>query len=698
MAALLGGACSSSDPGEPSPGSSGSDGAAADTAASGDGAATPDDALPPDAAGGDTTSPLGPLPGTAVLWDLSGPLDQPAHFFDAPFPSDLRRGADGRPDLRGWPNPDAVPLVDALIAGAADRQDFSPLPVVWFRFDGAVAPQSGDAARVPGPDAPILLVDLVDGRRYPVVARTLVPDTYTPDNVLAVAPWPGFVLMPGRPHAAIVLRSLGTPSGAPLGVPSGVRQVVRGADERAAWAPLLAWLATPGAPALDDIAAVTVFSTGDVVADLSALSDAVLADHDATISDLHIDPEDGAAHPRFCELHGTLTLPQFQRGEPPFGTEGLFEIGADGVLVLQRTESVPMVLSLPKVPMPAGGWPLVLYFHGSGGLSTQVVDRGTIVDGEPTPGEGPAHVLAAHGFAAAGSALPVNPERVPGAWDFEYLNFANLRAFRDTFRQGAIEQRLYLEALGRLAIPPALVAACGLPALPPGEPAYRLNTGRVAVQGQSMGAQYAAMVGAIEPRVEVAVPTGGGAFWSSQILSTEVLDARPLVKGLLGTEVELSFLHPAMHALELAWEAAETLIYMPRLGARPLSGHPARHVYQPVGKGDTNFSLDIFDAVALAFDHQQAGTEAWPSMQSSLTLAGLGGLLPYPVHLNRPSATGGRFTGVVVQYEGDGVTDPHYIFQQLDAVKYQYGCFIASWWRDGTATLAAPAPLGTPCP
>jgi hypothetical protein len=35
---------------------------------------------------------------------------------------------------------------------------------------------------------------------------------------------------------------------------------------------------------------------------------------------------------------------------------------------------------------------------------------------------------------------------------------------------------------------------------------------------------------------------------------------------------------------------------------------------------------------------------------------------------------------------------------QLDAVKYQYGCFFETFRDRGVATIPAPAPLGTPCP
>src|SRR5690606_19829191 len=153
---------------------------------------------------------------------------------------------------------------------------------------------------------------------------------------------------------------------------------------------------------------------------------------------LQVDPDDGASHERFCELHGTVDFPQFQTGEPPFDTGGRFVFGGDGLPVEQRKETAKIVITLPKQPMPAGGYPLVMYFHGSGGIASQVVDRGRVteVGGEPTKGEGPAYVLAAHGFGTVGSSHPLSPDRVPGAGEIAYLNFDNLSATRDTFRQG----------------------------------------------------------------------------------------------------------------------------------------------------------------------------------------------------------------------------------------------------------------------
>jgi hypothetical protein len=652
----------------------------------------------------------GAPPATTARYDLDADLGARKSFLDLPFPADLRLRADGTPDLTGYPIRTGSELFENILSVAQTRPAWPVMPVAYFRFDGPLAPRDVGQVLLGDPASPILLVDLETNALLPTVAKTLAVDDYAPAHTLAVAPRPGVVLHPGRPYAFVVRRGANDAAGEPLGVPAALAELAAGRTPPGAHAAAAAADLAPLWRALDalgvprgDVAVATVFTTGDVVAETKRLSDGLIAKHDAQIhvDALAPDPDDGAAHARFCELKTTITMPNFQKGVEPYDTEGRFELGADDLPVLQKTLELPMVLTLPVGEMPAGGYPLVVYFHGSGGLHDQVVDRGriTVPGGVETKAEGPSHVLAPHGFATAGTALPVNPERVPGATEIAYLNFANLAAFPYLFREGVIEQRLFLDALLALEIPPAALGACAGVTLPAGETAFRFDPAAVFAMGQSMGGMYTNMVGAVEGRFRALVPTGAGGYWPYMILQAagyaDFLGFLPVV---LDTNAELSFVHPGMHLLELAWEPAEPLAHMARLSRRPLPGVPPRSVYEPVGFGDSDFGPELYDAVALAYGHEQAGSEVWPSMQAALALAGLGGLLPYPVVENLVSESGEPYTGVVVQYMGDGIADPHYIFSQLDDVKYQYGCFLESAWRRGKAVLPAPAPLGTPCP
>jgi hypothetical protein len=316
------------------------------------------------------------------------------------------------------------------------------------------------------------------------------------------------------------------------------------------------------------------------------------------------------------------------------------------------------------------------------------------------PHQGPAYVVAPFGFAMAGAAMPVNPERVPGAPELAYINFNNLAAFPFVFQQGAIEQRLFIDALSKLTIPPSAVAQCTGVSLPAGASAYKLDITRLELQGQSMGGQYANMIAAIEPRIGAVAPSGAGGMWSYVVLTTDALPgAAGKVGLLLGTTKPLTFLHPALDLLQTGWEPADAFVYTRRISRVPLAGHPVRDIYEPTGgPGDEYFATPIYDAMALAYANRQAGDIVWPTMQASLKLAGLDGILPYPLDADLKSEDGRAYTAAVVQYAGDGFANPHYIFQQLDQVKYQYGCFFATYLKNGRATIPGPAALGTPCP
>lgn len=681
------------------------------------------------------------IAGTQVRFDLQSDLASSETFFQFPYPSDLRL-KNGSPDVRGWPNPRKLPLLEGLRTIMAERKKFPVLPVAYFLFDAPLQERSPDDVIAPAKDAPVMLIDIDkdspdQGHLYPMVASTLPPDDYTPENLLAVAPRPGFVLAPNRTYAFIVLRSLGDANGAPLGVPLALESLkagitpdgTQGQAAQEQYATLWPVLKKVGVDTTQ-VAAATIFSTADVVSDLHDLSNKIKEQYEVQITDLKVDED---TNDRYCKIRGKVIYPQFQRGVPPFDKEGTFDFSQGDLPVKQREEGAPITLTLPKNAMPSGGYPLAMFFHGSGGLSTAVVDRGkwrntenpadcppwpdtllcdkkkndpkTLLDewdgklGCNTQGEGPAYTMAPHGFAMAASALPVNPERLQCADETAYLNFNNLAAFRDTFRQGVIEQRLFIEALSKLTIDPGIVAACSGLSLPSGETNYHFSLDSLVATGQSMGGMYTNMVGAVEPRIKAVVPTGAGGFWSYFILKTKLIKNIDKMVGLiLSTKAPLQYLHPALQLVESAWEPAEPLAYMPRLGKNPLPNHPSRSIYEPVGQGDSYFPIELYDAVSLAYGHPQAGEEVWPSMQQALALDNRSGLLSYPITENNTSSSGAQYTGAVVQYPGDGVYDPHALYSQRDEVKYQEGCFFESFLKTGKATIVAPAPLGTPCP
>ncbi len=637
-------------------------------------------------------------PSKTAYFDLDGELSGSESYWNLPFPSDLRLTADGTPDLEGFPNPRNVPILKALLSVGVEHRGWPAMPIAFVRFTAPVPPRA-ITELIAADDEAVLLIDIDPaspelGARYPIVAQTLVADPYVPDNVVTFAPRPGIVLRPGTRYAYVIRSGFApgfepAPAFAELAAgktPSGAK----GAAAKELFADL--W------PALDaanidttDVIVATVFTTGDEVARLQARSVAVRTVEHPAIENVTL--VGGSSYDGFCALTATIEMPQYQKGAAPFDTEGHFVLDANDAPIKQSTITVPLAITIPKGAMPTAGWPLYQWIHGSGGVSFSLVDRGRIAtaDGMPEPGKGPGYVVAQHGIAAVTSAMPVNPERVPNASDYAYLNINNLSAFPFTFQQGVIEQRLLLDAMENLQIPQATLAGCGATAT---GGMHRFDGTKVVAGGQSMGGMYMNMTAPLEPRWGALVPTGAGGFWNFMILETELVPgARQILGTALGIDdVQLVFAHPGLAVLGLAFESAEPIVYVNRINARPLPLGRPRDIYQSMPKGDENFSTSVYDAAVLSSRNQQAGTVVWPELQSALALDGLDGLASYPVKGNLDGAT-----RVAVQFEGDGIIDPHYIFQQLDEVKHQYGCFLFTHLRDGVATVPAPGALTDPC-
>ncbi|MEM9928046.1 MAG: hypothetical protein AAF915_30720, partial [Cyanobacteria bacterium P01_D01_bin.50] len=622
------------------------------------------------------------------------------NFYNLPYPNDLRLNPDGSPDLTGFPIPDNNIFAESIKSIADDSSGFPTNTAGYFRFNFPVASQNIDDVIPADNDSPILLIDIDPdspnrGELLPTVASTFRPDiNYAPPFLLGVAPAPGIILNPNRTYAYVVKSSLDNAVGRPLNASPTLQQLIDGETPEGELGQEASELYQPLWETLEqievnsnEVAAATVFTTGDVVSEFAKLSDEILERYDVKIENLQLDPEDGASNPRFYELQGTVKMPQFQTGNPPFNTQGLFEFDENGSLIEQRTEEVPVVITIPKTPMPDGGYPLMAYFHGSSGLTTQLVDRGPITQpgGEPTPGQGPAFVVAEKGFAAVSSALPLNEERFPDNSNITYYNPQNLAAFRDTFRQTVIEQRLLLEAMEELKIPSEVIGSQGDVLLPDGETDFGFQSSPVMAFGQSYGAQVANIISAIEPKIGAVVSSGSPAYFALQAGEND--DIASLARLFVGTLQELNPIYPALNLVETAWGAVDPIVYMPYIAQRPLPGNPVRSIYQPVGQGDTIVSENVFNAQALASGVEQAGEILWPEMQESLALKGLDGIESYPVANNLVSENGTPYTGVVVQYEGDGIADSHGIFAQLDEVKEQYSEFFDSFQKTGVAVV-----------
>ena len=649
--------------------------------------------------------------GKTAYFDLdaavAGSVGSGSDYWNFPFPSDLRLDKNGAPDVAAYPNPHGVQILTSLLSIVPEHHGFPVMSTAYFRF---TAPVPARALANVVTDGSVVLLDIDPtspevGTKWPIVALTLDSDIYAPTNLVAVAPRPGIVLRPSTQYAYVVTTAFAPDFTAPADfakLATGDHTATDAGTK--AFANLWPALTTAGI-ATSDVLVATTFTTADNVARTYARSEAIRTADAVTIDPTQLvltgsgGPGSGSASDSwdgFCELTGHVTMPQFQIGTQPFDSGGTFQLDGSDVPQVQSTMTIPLTITLPKRAMPAGGFPLYQFFHGSGGLSTDIVMLGPSPDpsDDPIPGFGPGYIVALHGLAAASTALPLNPERLPGASDYEYLNLSNLAAFPYTFQQGVFEQRLLLDALVKLKIPSSALAGCSGISTSDPDGNYFFDPTKLVAGGQSMGGMYTNMIGAVEPRFGALVPTGAGGFWNMMILETAI---EPGAIDLLSAELDvldqdLTFVHPAMNAIALSWEPAEPIVSMNRIGERPLPTFSARDVYEPVGAMDSYFPEDVYDAAALSYGHNEAGSAVWDTMQPALALEKLDGFLPYPVTANRNG-----HTRMVVQYMGDGIIDAHYIYRQLPAVKHQYGCFLESYLANGVATVPAPGQITDPC-
>ena len=182
-----------------------------------------------------------------------------------------------------------------------------------------------------------------------------------------------------------------------------------------------------------------------------------------------------AVDPAFDELHALVTIPVFQGGTAPYLTPedgGDIAWQSDGTPRVVRSEAVCASLTIPKGgTMPAEGYPLVIYAHGTGGSFRSHVTEGLAarlasVD-DVEGGQRRMAVLGfdqvAHGTRRGGSTQ--GPDRI-------FYNFPNPGAARGNPLQGAAD----VASFARFAQALSLTAATS----PTGAD---LHFGTVAVRG-----------------------------------------------------------------------------------------------------------------------------------------------------------------------------------------------------------------------
>jgi hypothetical protein len=620
------------------------------------------------ACGGETATTVNfALPGTAG-----------ADFFDLPYPNELHRGADGKLDLAGVPRPSDL-VGQYLDEFVSTGYGFGTQSAVYFRLSGPLDPTTlPDPSATMQTGAAVFLVDVDPaspghGERTPLkLAFAAVGNQYIGPNWLTLLPFPGFPMREGTLYAAVITTAVRDAAGQKL-APAPALKAILGdggdAAARGAMQPLLDWLdAGGGAPARAEVAGATVFRT-QVATSLmprfrKVVHDTVAAPTAAGLTAIGTDAT--------VELfEGTYEAPHFQHGTVPYSQPaqgGAFQVDANGDPTIARTETMRFAVTVPKGTMPAGGWPIVLYAHGTGGNYKTFISEGIgHILGDVTDSSG----ATIERMATFGIDQVLHGPRAPAGTNVEltFFNFQNIAAARDNVRQGALDNFQLL----RLAVDLQVPMSDGSTAT--------FDGAKVAFMGHSQGGLTGPGFVATEPAVRAAVLSGAGANMLLSLLGkTEPVDIPALVAALLQLP-EVDEFHPFLNLVQAYLEPADPGNFARGFFREPATGQSAKSIFQSLGITDHYTPIPTIMALAVAMGVQPAGTILLPidGMDLAGTTAGTAPIVG--------NVAGGAATGVVCEYQAPAGDDGHFVVFDVPEARAAYSRFLATAMRDGVATL-----------
>jgi hypothetical protein len=494
--------------------------------------------------------PVAPGVASWALPRAATTAEQRAGFL-LPWPNDLARTPAGRVDLTFVPGAGGTTLIAEYVRQFNDRlEGFSPVGAAYFRFGAALDPMSlpmtpEDSRRM---SSSVQLVDVDPmsperGRRIPVQwTFRIEPTRWWRTHTLAVMPATGFPLRPATRYALVVTTDARGDGGRPLTRDADLDAVLAAAPSadpavtaaRTVYTPALTELAGVGLTR-DRILSLAVFTTADPTRDFFRAADWI--DREGPTPAL-VDNTPPAFSGGFFRLSGHYgPNPVFQSGAVPYGEpgSGRFILDASGTPQVQRTENVRFSLAIPAGPMPAGGWPIAIYGHGTGG------DHATFLADET------AAAATEQGVAMLGFDQVFHGERAPMGTNPEtaFFNFLNAEAGRTNNLQAALD----LVQCGRF------VRGLSVPVRHTDGTMYtaRFDPARVFVFGHSQGGLNAPLWLAANDGARAAVLSGaGGAFNVALLAKTRPVNVPQIISTILQLAPrELNAWHPAITLLQL---------------------------------------------------------------------------------------------------------------------------------------------------
>ena len=696
---------------------------------------------------GITCSPYnGPL---RAYFEIPRASKKVSEFYRLPFPNDIRL-KNGQVDVSGHPDP--APVLPAeysavvtryLKAIGEDVTGFGPNTAVFLRVSKAF-----DLGSI---KLDFLNIDQASPGYGQGVAYSMWATTgrgkYICHNHIAVRPAIGRPLLSQTTYAVLLRKGIKDEKGVEVAQDADFALMLAqtapsDAELQAAWQayqPLRDYLADKTIDPATVLSAA-VYTTMDPRAKMRNFRDVVYNQGNKPLaSDLTLcdgkqkSPCDDGGDPDhvcgaspsavFHELQGSYMTPVFQSGTPPYKTAadgGAISYDANGKPVIQRHEKACVALSIPKgASMPAEGWPVVIFAHGTGGNYRTFINNGTaaslarIKDGADTVSQ-----MAVIGIDGSMHGPRRGSTDSP---DELFFNLRNPRSARDNTYQGAADKFQLLRMIKELNLDAA--------SSPTGA-AIKFDLNRIYFFGHSQGTIEGIPFLALEPEVKGAVLSGAGGYLIGSLLAkTRPINIAAVVQLALA-DGDVGTSHPLLNLLQLYFEEVDGINYGKALFARPEQGVEAKHTLLTFGVADSYTPPGTINALGWAMEVRQVvqdaqrcgdgvcnGSESCKTCEIDCgkcpegTTCGNGtceakekcNICPEdckacpptyaqddpPVFENQLVA-GKKYTCSMVQYVSDGTYDDHLVaFSNPDAIK-QTTHFLGSAARDGSPTVVHP--------
>jgi hypothetical protein len=620
---------------------------------------------------------------TQALFVVPSSLDELSaeHFWDHPWPSDLRRDADGSIHMKGLYNPHQVILIDDYVNATAGLiPGFSPAAGIYLRFTASIDPSSLPPSPRDTVDAKaaVQIVD-VDSKSPERGKRKLAQLFYREEDgvywlahTLAVMPALGYPLRPSTRYAVVVTRAAKDITGAPVSPSADLEEVMgaRPASDRTKaahdlFAPALAELQAANIQA-SDIAHLTVFTTSDPASELFRVVDDVRASVPApTVPAGSWKATDSV--PTYDVYEGQYgPSPNYQHGNLPFAKEGDgggFAFDASGKPTLANTFNLRFALVVPKAsacPMPAAGYPIVLYAHGTGGDYRSIIEESNAI------GDGLAQKCVAsmgidqifHG-TRPGAPPATDPNR-ESEIELLFFNLINIVAARTNSRQAAVDvvqqARLFTES--HIAVPAQTSRT---------NSAISFDARSLGYFGHSQGSLNGALYLAADDSARGGVLSGSGNMLTIALL--EKTQPSPSIAQLVKTllqltspddAAELTVFHPVLNMAQTMVDVIDPVHYMGYVAQHPRTGRDAKSLLITEGIAVDGTGDSYAPPHGIEVGSVAAGVPRIAPGVRPIVEAGFGDLadVSAPVSANLAS---GKATGALSQWPPAAGHDGHFV-------------------------------------